>query len=1120
MKKQLRYFFTLLLLAVTSVGWAQDVFYTLTPANGSNNSYAGNCDIEIDGITWNLTGNSQMQPWRLGGKTLTDTDRTLYSKTPMGSAISKVSMELGTISLTVNSFKLTVAADAEFSTVIDEVSATVEASKTIDITPSSGSAWASGAYYKFTFNVTTSGSSNQFVQFAKADFYKGTDTSGKTPAGLAYATTTVEKKLGDAAFTNTLTNPNNLTITYTSSDQTVATVSSNGLVTIKGAGTTTITATSKETTKFYTGTATYTLNVIDPNVPGASADNPYTVAQAKAAIDGGSTDNAYVKGIISQIDKVNVNGDATYWISDDGSTASQFEIYRGKYLDGANFSSTDQIRVGDVVVVYGKLAKYSSTYELGAGNKIVSIKTAGKPAAGLAYATATVEKSVGDAAFTNALTNPNNLTVSYKSSNTAVATVGSNGLVTIKGAGTTTITATSAETSNFAAGEASYTLTVTDPNAAGSSADHPFTVAQAMAAIDGGSTANAYVKGIISQIDEVYTQNGNATYWISDDGTTAKQFELYRGKYLDGANFTSADQIAVGDEVVVYGKLTKYGDTYELGSGNKIVSLKHSGKEAAGLAYADDTVEKNLGDAAFTNPLTNPNNLTVSYKSSNEAVATVNSSGLVTIKGAGTTTITATSAETSNFSAGEASYTLTVTNNATVIDLRGKKEPVTFTVMNEFIEGNGYNSYETASLTSSDGTTYAGWSATDVMTGNKTGLQMKASSGKLVSPQILSDKGVMIDVTLTTNTVTITAGEDTSDEGSLSTSSTATNFTLSTGSKYTIVMSITITPLTGTIKQPAGLAYATATIEKEVGDEAFTNELTNPHGLTVSYASSNEKVATVDAKGKVTILAEGTTTITASSEETSTYKAGTASYTLTVKKPVEPQIDNSDIYELVKDASTLANGDVIILVGENTVPAAEEGGEPTTTYFGLSTNQKGNNREAVTVTYNANGTITGNNKLEAITLEGETGAWYFSVTDGYLYAASSDKNYLRTETEADDNAKADITIADDKATILFQGTNTRNDLRFNYSSTNPLFSCYASTSELAKPKIYRKKAAGGLKGDANGDGDVNVTDVMTIVNYLLGRSVPVFIYENANIYEDNDVNVTDIMTIVNYLLGR
>ncbi len=85
--------------------------------------------------------------------------------------------------------------------------------------------------------------------------------------------------------------------------------------------------------------------------------------------------------------------------------------------------------------------------------------------AGLAYANASLEKTVNDANFTNPLTNPNNLTVTYNSSNTSVATVDNTGEVTIEGTGTATITATFAGNVSYIAGDASYTLTVTNPNA-------------------------------------------------------------------------------------------------------------------------------------------------------------------------------------------------------------------------------------------------------------------------------------------------------------------------------------------------------------------------------------------------------------------------------------------------------------------------------------------------------------------------------------------------------------------------------------------------------------------------------------------------------------------------------
>ena len=155
------------LMAIISVQAQSEPCYTLTPTKGSNNGYATNCDINVNGITWNLTGNSTMDPWRIGGKSLTNVDRTLYSKTPMSEAVDKVVVTLGTASsITINSAKLQVASKNDFSDAVDyPFTAKASAATEINVTA------AAGSYFKFVFNVTVSGSNNKYFQFVKADFY-------------------------------------------------------------------------------------------------------------------------------------------------------------------------------------------------------------------------------------------------------------------------------------------------------------------------------------------------------------------------------------------------------------------------------------------------------------------------------------------------------------------------------------------------------------------------------------------------------------------------------------------------------------------------------------------------------------------------------------------------------------------------------------------------------------------------------------------------------------------------------------------------------------------------------------------------------------------------------------
>lgn len=162
----------LMLIGISVNAWGADPGpnYTLDPATGSNNSYAGNCDVTIGGITWNVGGNAQMTPWRLGGKSISNVDRTVYSKTAYTSAVSKIDLTVGEASsITVNSLKLIYSTNSDFSS-STEIIETFAANSTITFKPKSGN-FPANAYYKFVFNVTVSGSSNKFVEFSKVEIY-------------------------------------------------------------------------------------------------------------------------------------------------------------------------------------------------------------------------------------------------------------------------------------------------------------------------------------------------------------------------------------------------------------------------------------------------------------------------------------------------------------------------------------------------------------------------------------------------------------------------------------------------------------------------------------------------------------------------------------------------------------------------------------------------------------------------------------------------------------------------------------------------------------------------------------------------------------------------------------
>ena len=163
--------------------------------------------------------------------------------------------------------------------------------------------------------------------------------------------------------------------------------------------------------------------------------------------------------------------------------------------------------------------------------------------------------------------------------------------------------------------------------------------------------------------------------------------------------------------------------------------------------------------------------------------------------------------------------------------------------------------------------------------------------------------------------------------------------------------------------------------------------------------------------------------------------------------PLEPKNINSGYFVKVTDVSDLENGDAILIVNEDNTVA-------------MSTTQNSNNRgqAEVTITNDVINNLSADvqklvlvkttEKINSV----DTDVFYFYTGSGYLYAASSSSNYLRTEAAPDNNnnARATIVIDDyfEDAIITFTGTYTHNVVAYN--STNQLFSCY----EAGPQKVY------------------------------------------------------------------
>lgn len=95
-----------------------------------------------------------------------------------------------------------------------------------------------------------------------------------------------------------------------------------------------------------------------------------------------------------------------------------------------------------------------------------------------------------------------------------------------------------------------------------------YTVSEAKKLIDAGKdlATQVYVKGVVSKVDSYNAQYKSITYWLDNDA-----FQVYSGKGLNGKAFTSKEDIAVGANVIICGKIMKFKETYEFDKENYLV---------------------------------------------------------------------------------------------------------------------------------------------------------------------------------------------------------------------------------------------------------------------------------------------------------------------------------------------------------------------------------------------------------------------------------------------------------------------------------------------------------------------------------------------------------------------
>lgn len=343
-----------------------------------------------------------------------------------------------------------------------------------------------------TVTLTTSGDAGNIGFKSITVYLEDSDEGGETPVEVMpipnfIKTAALSLNVGDEAYD--VRNCLNIPADYDADTYSITTTI-NGLTQKDGefacvypylafqkAGEYTVTVTAAAVPEKYAATTGTIKVTVKSDAPvelagegGGTEASPYDVTRALDYIakKQDATVDVYVEGIISGIKSIDVSKyeRAQYYISKDGSANSQLYIFNGYYLNGEKFTANDQIKVGDKVVVCGKLKDYSGTKEMDANNKIVKHEASTTPVkvtptlkftptAVTAYLDAKDEFTAPE------LSNEKNVAVTYSSSDTGVATVNaSTGAVTIVAAGETTITASFAGDDEYNEASASYTLTV------------------------------------------------------------------------------------------------------------------------------------------------------------------------------------------------------------------------------------------------------------------------------------------------------------------------------------------------------------------------------------------------------------------------------------------------------------------------------------------------------------------------------------------------------------------------------------------------------------------------------------------------------------------------------------
>ena len=437
-----------------------------------------------------------------------------------------------------------------------------------------------------------------------------------------------------------------------------------------------------------------------------------------------SPDASIIWEITTTANGMSINNNGTYVVgvnSNNASLSSNFEEKTCEWnfsVEKDNFRATN-VQYSNRFLQYNSSSKWFACYQSNSNQKDLTLykfEETGKSNPELTFSgiTGDITKMLADGSYSSKATTKSDATIVYSSSNQEVATIDQQGTVTLLAGGTTVIKAEVAETATFNASFIEYTLKVTDPAAL-----KTFVKVTNDAVTEGKYIIVYQANDDANSVMALNTTNAGKFFGnteidltenkiVTDDKTVMWDITLESDDHYSISN----GNIFVGfkgnnNEAYIYNDYTigECGWNFIYDENNKVFKIQNAGVNTRYLQFnannnqyrfacytgsqkhltlykqedSRTAVEVTFNEIDgnqtlfFTKGFTYNSAATatptrpITYSSSNQEVATISTEGVVTLVGAGTTVIKASTAADNTYQEGAAQYTLTVRNTSVAL---------------------------------------------------------------------------------------------------------------------------------------------------------------------------------------------------------------------------------------------------------------------------------------------------------------------------------------------------------------------------------------------------------------------------------------------------------------------